>query len=189
MFKFVKIIKTKKQNIIDGDVSKIIKNVKQFGTGYEVITGSCIPYYDFEREYDTENERASNYQTDLDFAINALDRYKNCNRKDFTSSGYDSIKQKYKNSFHFRIRGFGYYESTNQIQKIDGFDPNVYNTGSQLFRLPYCSKEKQNRPLKRFNSKTNKIIELDDIEEKYEEYLVQNVEGEKLIEVESIYYR
>jgi hypothetical protein len=182
MFKFVKIIKTSKKNIITDNISKIFSSVKKLGTGYEVITDSCIPYYDFEREYNTEAERLANYKTDLDFAINALSIYSSYKILEFTACGYDNIKNKYKNSFHFRIRGFGYYSNNSQIQKIDGFDSEVYHLGSQLFRLPYASKEGQNRPLKRFNSKTGTIIELADITEKYEDYLVQNVEGEKLIE-------
>ena len=181
MFKFVKIIKTSKKNIITDTISKIVSSVKKSGTGYEVITDSCIPYYDFEREYNTEPERLANYQTDLDFAIESLSQYKQNRILEFTACGYDNIKNKYKNSFHFRIRGFGYYSNNSQIQKIDGFDTEVYHSGSQLFRLPYASKEGQNRPLKRFNSKTGTIIELNDITEKYEDYLVQNVEGEKLI--------
>ena len=186
MFKFVKIIKTSKKNIITDTTSKILSSVKKSGTGYEVITDSCIPYYDFEREYDTESERLANYQTDLDFAISALSQYKQHRIIEFTACGYDPTKNKYKNSFHFRIRNFGYYKSANQIPKISGFDPAVYSSGSQLFRLPYCTKEGQNRPLKRFNSRTGDIIELDDMTEKYEDYLVQNVEGEKLIEVDAI---
>jgi hypothetical protein len=186
MFKFVKIIKTSKKNLIRGDINQVVDTVKTLATGYEVITDSCIPYYDFEREYDTESERLANYQTDLDFSISALSQYKQHTILEFTACGYDNTKNKYKNSFHFRIRGFGYYKSANQIPKISGFDPAVYNSGSQLFRLPYCTKEGQKRPLKRFNSRTGDIIELDDITEKYEEYLVQNVEGEKLIEVDAI---
>ena len=184
MYKFVNTIKTAKKNIITDTIAKIISSVKTLCTGYEVITGPCIPYYDFEREYNTEAERSANYQTDLDGAINSLSMYKQHRVIEFTACGYDKIKKKYKNSFHFRIRGFGYYSNNSQIQKIDGFDTEVYHAGSQLFRLPYASKEGQNRPLKRFNSKTGEIIELDNITEKYEDYLVQNIGNEKLIEVE-----
>ena len=185
MFKFVKIIKTNKKNVITGNINQVVDVVKTVGTGYEVITGVCIPHYDFEREYDTEAERLANYKTDLDGAISSLSVYENCKIIEFTACGYDNTKNKYKNSFHFRIRGFGYYKSANQIPKIDGFDSAVYNSGSQLFRLPYCSKEGQNRPLKRFNSKTGDVIELSDITEKYEDYLVQNVEGHQLIECDT----
>ena len=178
MFNFVTKLRTSKKNIITGNIDQIVDNVRSVATGYEVITDKCIPYYDFEREYDTKAERLANYQTDLNFATTALSMYENCHILAFNACGYDNIKNKYKNSFHFRIRGFGYYSSANQIQKIDGFDKEVYHSGSQLFRLPYCSKEGQNRPLKRFNSKTNEVIELDDITEKYEDYLVQNVDGE-----------
>ena len=188
MFKFVKIIKTNKKNVSTGTINQVVDVVKTVGTGYEVITGACIPYYDFEREYDTEIERLANYRVDLDGAIDALSVYytKGGRVLEFTACGYDNTKKKFKNSFHFRIRNFGYYESANQIPKIAGFDSAVYNSRSQLFRLPYCTKEGQNRQLKRFNSRTGDVIELDDITEKYEDYLVQNVEGEKLIEVDAI---
>ncbi len=76
MFKFVNIIKTAKKNVITDTISKLVSSIKKLGTGYEVITDTCIPYYDFEREYDTEAERLANYQTDLDFAISALSQYK-----------------------------------------------------------------------------------------------------------------
>jgi Ni2+-binding GTPase involved in maturation of urease and hydrogenase len=190
MFKFVKKIETTKKKVITGDVLTILKSVKSVGTGYEVITGACIPYYDFDKEYDTESEQLANYKVDLDFAINALEIYyknPNCKVFEFTACGFNNIKKKYKNSFHFRIRGFGYHNNTKEITKIDGFDTVPYNLNSQLFRLPYCSKEKQNRPLKRFNSATGEIVELDDILDKsklneaYESYLVQNIENENLI--------
>jgi hypothetical protein len=181
MFKLVQKVKTTKKNIITGDIRTILESVKSVGTGYEVITGSCIPYYDFEREYDTESERLENYKTDLDFAVNALSMYKSCNIIEFTACGFDPIKKKYKNSFHFRIRGFGYHNKTSEITKIEGFDSAVYNTKSQLFRLPYCTKEKQNRPLKRFNSATGEVVELADLTESYADYLVQNIENEVLV--------
>jgi hypothetical protein len=182
MFKFVQKIKTAKKNIITGDIQTILESVKSVGTGYEVITGCCIPYYDFEREYDTESEQLAHYKTDLEFAINALSMYNNCKVFEFTACGFDPIKKKYKNSFHFRVRGFGYHNNTSEITKIDGFDSVVYNTKSQLFRLPYCTKERQNRPLKRFNSATGEVVELANLDisnnEAYELYLVQNIANE-----------
>ena len=184
MFSFVQKVKTPKKNVITGDVLTILESVKSVGTGYEVITDCCIPYYDFEREYDTESERLANYKVDLDFAINSLEMYKNCKVFEFTACGFDPIKKKYKNSFHFRVRGFGYHNKTSEITKIEGFDSAVYNTKSQLFRLPYCTKEKQNRHLKRFNSSTGEVVELADLDisnEAYELYLVQNIENEVLV--------
>jgi Ni2+-binding GTPase involved in maturation of urease and hydrogenase len=185
MFSFVQKVKTPKKNVITTDVLTILESVKSVGTGYEVITGACIPYYDFEREYDTESEQLANYKTDLKFAITSLDMYfdksRNCKVFEFTACGFDPIKKKYKNSFHFRVRGFGYHNNTSEITKIDGFDSAVYNTKSQLFRLPYCTKEKQNRYLKRFNSATGEVVELVDLTEPYESYLVQNIENEVLV--------
>lgn len=181
MFSFVNKIETTKKDVITGDIKTILKSVKSKATGYEVITGCCIPYYDFDKEYDTESEQLANYKTDLDFAINALSMYKNCNILEFTACGFNNIKKKYKNSFHFRIRGYGYHNNTKEIVKIAGFDTVPYALNSQLFRLPYCSKEKQNRPLKRFNSATGEIVELADITEPYELYLVQNIENEVLV--------
>jgi hypothetical protein len=189
MFKFVQKIKTAKKNIITGDIQTILESVKSVGTGYEVITGACIPYYDYEREYDTESEQLAHYKTDLEFAVNALDMYfdksRDCKVFEFTACGFDPIKKKYKNSFHFRVRGFGYHNNTSEITKIDGFDSAVYNTKSQLFRLPYCTKERQNRPLKRFNSATGEVVELADSKEAYELYLVQNIENEILIDTDT----
>ena len=181
-------MKTPKKNVITGNIQDILESVKSVGTGYEVITGACIPYYDFERAYDTESDRLANYKVDLDFAINALKVvYANNTIYEFTACGFDNTKNKYKNSFHFRVRGFGYHNKASEITKIDGFDSAVYNTKSQLFRLPYCTKEKQNRPLKRFNSATGEVVELasiiskEIIGEDYAEYLVQNIENEILV--------
>jgi hypothetical protein len=185
MFSFVQKVKTPKKNVITGDVLTILESVKSIGTGYEVITGACIPYYDFDKDYDTESEQLANYKTDLDFAITSLSMYfdksRNCKVFEFTACGFDPIKKKYKNSFHFRIRGFGYHNNTSEITKIAGFDSVPYGKNSQLFRLPYCTKEKQNRHLKRFNSTTGKIVELVDLTEPYELYLVQNIENEVLV--------
>jgi hypothetical protein len=185
MFSFVQKVKTPKKNVITGDVLTILESVKSIGTGYEVITGACIPYYDFDKDYDTESEQLANYKTDLDFAITSLSMYfdksRNCKVFEFTACGFDPIKKKYKNSFHFRIRGFGYHNNTSEITKIAGFDSVPYGKNSQLFRLPYCTKEKQNRHLKRFNSTTGEIIELADITEPYELYLVQNIANEVLV--------
>ena len=183
MFKFVQKVKTPKKNVITGDIQTILESVKSVGTGYEVITGACIPYYDFDKDYDTESEQLANYKTDLDFAINALKVFykKPSTIYEFTACGFDLIKKKYKNSFHFRIRGFGYHNNTSEITKIAGFDSVPYGKNSQLFRLPYCTKEKQNRQLKRFNSATGEIVELADSKEAYELYLVQNIENEVLV--------
>jgi hypothetical protein len=187
MFSFVQKVKTLKKNIITGDIQTILESVKSVGTGYEVITGACIPYYDFDKEYNTESEQLANYKIDLDSAINTLEMYyknPNCKIYEFTACGFNNIKKKYKNSFHFRIRGFGYYNKTTEITKFSIFDDNVYHKNSQLFRLPYCTKVQQKRPLKRFNSATGEIIELVDLDksnEDYADFLVQNIKNEVLV--------
>jgi hypothetical protein len=91
----------------------------------------------------------------------------------FDASGYDPKKQNFKNSFHFLVRGVGYYNNPAQIPKIEGFDPAVYGKKWQLFRLPKCSKKGQNRPLLRIGNLHNN--------EKFEDYIIQNVKNERQI--------
>ena len=127
-----------------------------------------MPYYDFEREYPTEKGRSENYDTDLKFALESVKYFYNGVVYIFDASGF--TKKAYKNSFHFIIRGSGYYSHAGMIPKLDGFDPIPYNNKWQLFRLPRCSKKGQNRPL-------NRIGELHD-NETFEDYIIQNVKNE-----------
>jgi hypothetical protein len=186
-FSYTPILFTKKSRVRNNTVKSIIAHINKTGEGYECIQGNCIPYYDFDSEYRTERKRADKYETDLNSAVNQIkDLYPNGNILTFTACGLDPIKKKYKNSFHFKIRGVGYYNQASEIPKLDLFDSTVYNNKHQLFRLSYCSKAGQNRFLKRFDINTGKIYELDEIPEPYEKYFVQNTEGEKLNIVEPV---
>ena len=185
-FYFTPNLVTKKSRVRNNTAKAILAHIKKHGEGYESIQKNCIPYYDFDASYDTESDRAANYQTDLDLALNSLKlKYPAGKIYEFNACGFDSDKNKYKNSFHFKIRGAGYHNTASEVPKIDCFDPAVYNNGSQLFRLPYCSKKNQKRFLKRFDSSTGKIYELDelkDLQEDFSEYLVQNISDEELNE-------
>jgi hypothetical protein len=176
---------TKKSRFRTNTVKSIIAHINKTGEGYEVIVGPCIPYYDFDSSYDTELDRAANYQTDLDTAVDQLkNKYPDGKIYEFTACGFDPIKNKYKNSFHFKIRCVGFHNTASEVHKLDCFDQVPYNNGSQLFRLPYCSKAGQDRILKRFNSSDGTTYELDRLPEHFSEYLIQNILNEELIPAE-----
>jgi hypothetical protein len=174
---------TRKSRFRNNKVKSILAHIKNTGEGYESIQGKCIPYYDFDSSYDTESDRVANYQNDLDTSLNQLKlKYPEGKIYEFTACGFDPVKNKYKNSFHFKVRGVGYHNTASEVHKLDCFDQAPYNNGSQLFRLPYCSKAGQDRFLKRFNSSDGTTYELDEIPEDYSEYLVQNISNEELID-------
>ena len=189
-FQFVPTRFTKKCNTLTGGVEEVKTLISKTKTGYEVLDGACVPYYDFEREYKTEQERKDNFKSDLEFAMNALQsQYPKAKIYTLDASGYSSTKSIYKNSFHFIVRGKGYYNSPVHVPRIEGFDPKVYNS-RQLFRLPYCSKENEDRPLIRYSYAFGvhfKTIQKckSNYNESLELYLVQNITGEELIEVET----
>ena len=186
-YNFVKNLRTKKENVANLTLNTILKHVSKHSEGYEVISSSCIPYYDFDKEYVSSKLQSEQKKSDLNQALNALKlQYPTARIYTFTSSGFDPIKKVYKTSFHFRIRGAGYYSNASSIpfpKHMDGvFDKTVYNNKHQLFRLPYCTKKGQNRLLKRFDVDTGKIYDYDELPDEYAEYLVQNIQNEKLIQ-------
>ena len=91
------------------------------------------------------------------------------------------------------VRGVGYFESGAAL--LDSFSPSlkskidqsVYKPVGkrQLFRLPYCSKNGDDRPLqyvyKNDNSEWDCCEELSELNIDFVDLLIQNVEGEQLI--------
>lgn len=178
-YNFVKNFKTLKKNVCSGSAEEIENRIDETKNPevYEVITGACIPYYDFDANYNTEELQKYNYKKDLAIATESIKyQYDNGVIYIFDASGYDPTKKNFKNSFHFIVRNAGYYEKASQIPKIGGFDPAVYNQKWQLFRLPRCSKKGQNRPLLRIG----KFYK----DEKFADYIIQNIAGETKIHIE-----
>ena len=132
---------------------KLVKFVYEKKQGYEVLLGKCIPYYDYEKFYDSKEEQEENNDIDYNLARETImdayeTTYPNIVIYSFDSSGLD-LKGRWKNSFHFRLRKCGYLKQGSDCLLLIGFDKNVYKTTGkrQLIRLPLCSKEDENRPL------------------------------------------
>lgn len=112
---------------ITATVDTIESYINKQHTGYEVILGSVIPYYDWDDYYQTESEQKGHFNYQLSFSYNLVKKqFPDSQILAFTSSGYDTDKKKYKNSFHYRVRGVGYYECGADVPKIEDFDTTVY---------------------------------------------------------------
>jgi hypothetical protein len=140
-------------NSIKLNFEKLVKFVYEEKQGYEVLLGKCIPYYDYEKFYDSKEDQEENNDIDYNLAretiMDAYEKtYPNIVIYSFDSSGLD-LKGRWKNSFHFRLRKCGYLNQGSDCLLLIGFDKNVYKaTGKrQLIRLPLCSKEDEDRPL------------------------------------------
>lgn len=159
-------------------IKQLISAARRNKSGYEVITGPCIPYYDFDNSYNSLDDQEKAEPTDRQNAINSVKEvFPTDTLYIFSANGYSTASDKYKNSYHILVRGCGYAESGAALPKVESADPAVYSTlgKRQLFRLPYFSKEGENRPLI-MDGKS-----LDDITpEQYSKWCVTNIEGEAL---------
>ena len=163
------------------DLKKHVVDVK---VGYENLTGPSIPYYDFDNAFFTKKEQEDQYEKDFKNALDAVEGMygDGCDIKVLSSCGYDPVKNVYKNSFHFRIRGAGYYACGKDIPLVDGCDNAPYSAKGkrQLIRLPYCSKEGNDRPLVqlKFDGMYWLPVPLEECD--FDELIIQNVDGENL---------
>jgi phage/plasmid-associated DNA primase len=202
-FRFVSKINSTHADTETGTAAKIEEKIIKDHTGYEVLYGAVIPYYDWEKYYDTEEIQQEKLSSDIRESYDMINSTYNgdnghCEILSFMSCGYDDNKKKYKNSFHYRVRGAGYHKcgadllSSNPglFDKEGGFDKSVYKQVGkrQLLRLPYCSKSGQDRQLKRVlidDDDIDVIKKLEDCKlecfENLGDYLVQNIKKEKLI--------
>ena len=144
-------------NPIKLNFEKLVKFVYEKKQGYEVLLGKCIPYYDYEKYYDSKEEQEENNDIDYNLAretiMDAYEKtYPNIVIYSFDASGMD-LKNKFKNSFHFRLRKCGYLKQGSDCISLkifnESFDNSVYKSKGkrQLIRLPLCSKEGEDRPL------------------------------------------
>ena len=172
-------------------VETLIDYVKTVKVGYEEGKDLCIPFGDYDFHYDSEEEQKADWEPNA-LSIKAAweEEYPDARVMMFCASGYDQVKKEWKNSFHVRVRGAGVYQSASCIPHILDVDAAPYKGPGKigLFRLPYCSKEKDNRPLRRFemvekdaeDGSEARYYDLDNLPngETYEEYLVWNRMGE-----------
>ena len=176
MFEIASFRYTKKVDHLNLSFDKLLKKVENDKTGYEVLYGACIPYYDFEKYYNTLEDQQNNNISDYDTAYNSIHilykkEYDNPIIHAFEASGVDS-QGRFKNSYHFRVRNVGYLNQGADVCKIDMFDNSVYKKVDkrQLIRLPFCSKEGEDRPLKSVKDPTLLI-----------EHLIQYIDTENAV--------
>lgn len=186
MYCFSKKINTKTNNYITTTADEILEYVKKHSEGYEIINKACRPYFDYDFYYETEEKRKEAEEEDIKKIFNELNTiYDTTNALIFVSHGIDKDKQDknlpcYKNSFNIIIRGCGYYQSNNDINKPNNgsHDENVYKKNQKL-RLPFASKIQQQR-FKNilYNNKIFNINNFNEIGLKYEDLLITNITGE-----------
>jgi hypothetical protein len=185
-YKITKKIRSLKNDFENVNENDLYNYIKTNPIAYEaLIDGSYIPYYEFDYKYDTEEDQKTSYTDDVAISYgNVRSEFdKDATIYSFDASGYDPIKKCWKNSFHYRIRGNGYYLNALEIPQVEGMDTSVYKrkNSRQLMRLPFCTKEGNNRPLLRFNPQTYKSYTIDticELKEKVDDYIIQNIQGE-----------
>lgn len=201
--------------IKESKVSAIIEMVggrKPFG--HESLTGRVLPYYDFDYGkgkggrpvYQTEAEYEIGREEYLDAAYKAIKtRYPGSKIYIFDASGWSDASECWRISFHFVVRGAGFFSSPVAVKMAGlpemmapGFDAEPYKNGAQKFRMPYClsdnwkdGKLTGERPLMRLvypppeaDLPDNGLYETykeaaANTGEHYSEWLIQNVDGEK----------
>lgn len=193
---YVKTLNTPTGHQCVTDIDTLTEHIQQTGVGYEHIDGTVVPYFDFDNCYKTEAEQEANEEQDYKRAVEAVEQeYLPQGGKLYVtiSCGLDTRTGKYKNGYHIIVRGVGYYKSGSEFFKSmsdelkQHIDPKVYKPAGkrQLFRMPYCSKEGDERPLQYYDYQNDMLYEsLEDVGlVNVGVLLVQNIEGEKLVEV------
>jgi len=189
-------------------IGDIIKTAIANGTNThcEALFGEVIPYFDFEIENTTEGDEVKVLRD----ILNAIEKHYpdgviytfNGSRMYTNTKGVEG----WKVSFHVIIRGAGYYESgkhffhsiPDEVKKVAGFDDGVYKeAGSrQLFKLPYCHKPYENDATDMVRCELirdeddevddyiDDYVAIRDADEKYSNWCISNIEGEKLVKIE-----
>jgi len=167
-----------------GSIKKLLAHIDGDSPGYEIIRAKCIPYYDFDLMYESQEEQERNMQADFEKAQASVQMlFPQGNILGFSASGYSTKKDTWKNSFHFRVRGAGWFPCGKALPLPENTDESVYRDAGmqQKFRLPYCTKDGDRRVLKRtllVDDQLQIIDQLSDCPEKLEDYLVTNISGE-----------
>ena len=186
-------LRTKEHQEFSSDKNVLLERIKDSPTWYEVLRSACIPYYDWEFEYPTMKDQKKSWSRDLSEAIAAIrELFPDGRIIAFDASG-KAKENVFKQSFHFLVRGVGFYEAGHYVPQCKGrgFDNGVYKREGmrQLYRMPYCSKDGKTRFLKRIDLEGgNQILQsideaLKSMEENFDDWLVSNISGENLVVV------
>jgi len=162
--------------------------------GFEVLLGKVIPYFDFDKPlFKTQKELKEFLPKQAEQVYQALrKRYPGGDVMLFESAGL--VDGMWKPSMHARVRKVGYYPDGKSIPSLESanFDESVYKAAGsrQLFRLPYCTKPGRKLQMRLMSrSEEGKWTTIPDIKMaealgyKYEDWLVQNIQGEKPIKL------
>jgi hypothetical protein len=155
-FKYVPKVSTRSGKFFHTSGKELLKFIQANEVGYEVLDGAVVPYYDYDKSFDSENDQKTGWESEIRDAYQIVKtKFPDGNIFTFDSSGFNNTKKKYVNSFHFIVRNVGYYESGKAMHEAVGldWDASVYKDigKRQLFRMAYCSKEADDktRPFKR----------------------------------------
>jgi hypothetical protein len=160
-----KTLKSKRSTLLtEAGLSEYIKINK---TGYENLKSVNVKsYFDFDIKYSSEQEQLAKHQQDILTVVNDVELFlstqyvkleKNTGIRVLCSSGYSKNKKTWINSFHVINDSFIWTCGANLKQEIVRhgewtYQPDlaVYSQRDkrQLFRLPFCSKEGEDRPFK-----------------------------------------
>ena len=190
---FVPTIKTKFDKWEELGVTALMEYIHEKPIGYERIVGSCVPYFDFDNQYDDDDEREAKEDGDYNRAFDAVqNEYPKGRIYMLQSCGLDSSKGVYKNSYHAIVRGVGYFDCGKDLYDSlgDGLkavaDKSVYKPldKRQLFRMPFCSKEADDRPLVYYDHIDDALYEdIKDLDPSiFAKLIASNIDGEKLVE-------
>lgn len=173
------------------DLITYIKN-NEYSSGYEVLNGNVVPYYDYDIDYVNHNDQLSNRVKDYLIVENSIkEKFPNAKIYIFSTCGFNENTNLYRNSFHAIVRGAGYYSCGNNVPLIFSehcCDILVYKDvgKDQRFRMVYKDKDGDGRFLKRCYVKDNQLIQLSideigTIGETIDKYIIQNISGEVFV--------
>ncbi len=191
-------IKTGASEYQTGTLSDLANFITGEGSGYEILTQSVVPYYDFDYYVDVGKPLTKSiihYDHIIETIENVFPSEKFPNKKIFVFYCYGKIPVKKltekgkptrqvdrKHSFHAIVRGVGAYSCGASVPQISECDTLVYKKRGfqQKFRLPYCDKDGDGRFFQLVTKSKTSLTkhELDVFDE---EWLCTNVNNEVLI--------
>jgi len=139
-----------------------LQYIKDNRVGYEGLFGAVKPYFDFDFNYQTGEEQEANEVKDLVICRESVCGFLECEEHEltvFTANGRTGSK--WKNSVHIVVNNEQVYPCGADLKKdmkaygewVKDKEPDFACYAGlnkrQLYRLPYCSKEGEDRPLVR----------------------------------------
>jgi hypothetical protein len=191
-------INSSNDEAVEMTASEVFNHIKKNKIGHEGLFGGVKPYFDFDFTYKTKAEQVKNECTDALACIYSVESFLKCmptsltffcaNGKKTSTSKSGKSKIEWVNSFHIIYKYNNMTYPCGADLKADmlkhkwktGKEPdfNVYATAGkrQLYRLPYCSKAGEDRPLVRFSVHTQAerliLLGIDTFDGNIEEWLV-----------------